>query len=246
MTTKDEALKLALEALEIQAYNSGDEKYTQAITAIKQALTDSALDRMAENARELGLDYEPAPVQQSRSDVEPVGWKWHRAPVKTSWGHDMVVADLAIDKDNTVSVYCERDQMAKVEAMFNSPAQPAPVQEPVAWMDGYRNIYSLEEKAAGCEDAVIPLVPAIQHWSDCAVHNEPAYPKGDCDCGSYTAPPNVATPPAAQRQWVGLTDEEILAALCIHVDESDDPDEWWSEIKEVRAIEAKLKEKNSD
>jgi hypothetical protein len=73
MTTKDEALKLALEALEIQAYNSGDEKYTQAITAIKQALTDSALDRMAENARELGLDYEPAPVQQSRSDVEPVG-----------------------------------------------------------------------------------------------------------------------------------------------------------------------------
>jgi hypothetical protein len=37
--TKDEALAmdLALEALEIQAYNSGDEKYTQAITAIKQA-----------------------------------------------------------------------------------------------------------------------------------------------------------------------------------------------------------------
>ena len=35
---KDEVLKLALEALEIQAYNSGDEKYTQAITAIKQAL----------------------------------------------------------------------------------------------------------------------------------------------------------------------------------------------------------------
>lgn len=65
----------------------------------------------------------------------------------------------------------------------------APVQEPVAWMDGYRNIYSLEEKAAGCEDAVIPLVPAIQHWSDCAVHNEPAYPKGDCDCGGYTTPP---------------------------------------------------------
>ena len=38
----------------------------------------------------------------------------------------MVVADLAIDKDNTVSVYCERDQTAKVEAMFNPAAQPAP------------------------------------------------------------------------------------------------------------------------
>jgi hypothetical protein len=79
-------------------------------------------------------------------------------------------------------------------------ALAAPVQEPVAWMDGYRNIYSLEEKAAGCEDAVIPLVPAIQHWSDCAVHNEPAYTKGDCDCGGYTIPP------AAQRQWVGTVD----------------------------------------
>jgi len=21
------------------------------------------------------------------------------------------------------------------------------------------------------------------HWSDCAVHNEPAYPRGECDCG---------------------------------------------------------------
>jgi hypothetical protein len=52
----------------------------------------------------------------------PVAWKWHQAPVKTSWGHDMVVADLAIDKDNTVSVYCERDQTTKVEAMFTSPA----------------------------------------------------------------------------------------------------------------------------
>jgi hypothetical protein len=56
---------------------------------------------------------------------ETVGWKWHQAPVKTSWGHEMVVADLAIDKDNTVSVYCERDQTAKVEAMLNPPAQPA-------------------------------------------------------------------------------------------------------------------------
>jgi hypothetical protein len=24
-----------------------------------------------------------------------------------------------------------------------------------------------------------------KHWSDCAVHSEPAYPKGECDCGGY-------------------------------------------------------------
>lgn len=46
-------------------------------------------------------------------------WVWMPAPIKTVWGHDMVVADLAIDKDHTVSVYCERDQTEKVEAMFN-------------------------------------------------------------------------------------------------------------------------------
>ena len=23
----------------------------------------------------------------------------------------------------------------------------------------------------------------MKHWSDCAVHNEPAYPAGECDCG---------------------------------------------------------------
>jgi hypothetical protein len=56
--TKDEALDLALEALEeLQP----DDAYpyslqSKAITAVKQA---RALDKKAENARELGLDYEP-------------------------------------------------------------------------------------------------------------------------------------------------------------------------------------------
>ena len=60
-----EALKLALEALE----DIGDEwgftsqrtvpKRKEAITAIKEALANEALDKMAENARELGLDYGP-------------------------------------------------------------------------------------------------------------------------------------------------------------------------------------------
>lgn len=25
----------------------------------------------------------------------------------------------------------------------------------------------------------------IEHYSSCAVYNEPAYPKGKCDCGGY-------------------------------------------------------------
>jgi hypothetical protein len=66
--TKDEALDLALEALEKsvatcfdrfaheQVMSRPEHFINQAITAIKQA---RALDKKAENARELGLDYEP-------------------------------------------------------------------------------------------------------------------------------------------------------------------------------------------
>jgi hypothetical protein len=63
--TKD-ALKLALEALETPwnaPYVDGCDlalgKKVKAITAIKETLANEALDKMAENARELGLDYEP-------------------------------------------------------------------------------------------------------------------------------------------------------------------------------------------
>jgi hypothetical protein len=64
---KDEALRLALKTLEY-AGPSWIEARQPAITAIKQALANEALDKMAENARELGLDYEPAqePVSQPK------------------------------------------------------------------------------------------------------------------------------------------------------------------------------------
>ena len=59
--TKDEALKLALEALEIEEAQTHypPQWLLKAITAIKEALAQDALDRKAENAKELGLDYEP-------------------------------------------------------------------------------------------------------------------------------------------------------------------------------------------
>ena len=61
--TKDEALKLALEALEgIHVGNMtpmAEINWNKAILAIKEALANEALEKKAENARELGLDYEP-------------------------------------------------------------------------------------------------------------------------------------------------------------------------------------------
>jgi nucleotide-binding universal stress UspA family protein len=61
--TKDEALKLALVAFgEIDWSNNSQwqsDRAKVAITAIKEAVANEALEKMAENARELGLDYEP-------------------------------------------------------------------------------------------------------------------------------------------------------------------------------------------
>jgi len=57
--TQTEALRLALEALE-KISMGGDPRWAdQAIIAIKAALANEALERKAENAKELGLDYEP-------------------------------------------------------------------------------------------------------------------------------------------------------------------------------------------
>lgn len=49
----------------------------------------------------------------------------------------------------------------------------------------------------------------------------------------------IHTPPAAQRQWVGLTDEEIEAIWYDHHDR-----EMGYAMRFARAIEAKLKDKN--
>ena len=65
MTPKQEAaLRLAREALK----ESHPEAYRHTITAIDEALADNALDKMADNARELGLDYEPAQQQEPVCD----------------------------------------------------------------------------------------------------------------------------------------------------------------------------------
>jgi hypothetical protein len=94
------------------------------------------------------------------------------------------------------------------------------------------------------------------HWSDCAVHNGPAYPAGECDCGA-TQPWNedewrknnwrcghgwlrgeqCEICNAPQREWIGLTDEEQQQAY----------EQWQNDGWGVfyNAIEAKLKERNS-
>jgi hypothetical protein len=162
------AVKLALVALEEWYFGcgAGSISHDDAVEAIKQALAQDALDKMADNARELGLDYETPPVQ------EPIGYftvngydMWEQiddTSGKPLYEHP--VAQTAVQEKcflcgervaSCTSDVCPksaqpavqegrdwslleatqeslREHMAEIKRL--KAAQPAPAQEPVAWM----------------------------------------------------------------------------------------------------------------
>jgi hypothetical protein len=196
---KDEALKLALEALEScdsnmdnidQRFNAG--KVESAITAIKQALA--------------------APVQEPLEYWNAVeGW----VKIDEVREHfDSVGCGTIYKTAGEGRVPLTAAQPAQQEFVSPGggyvpaiPAQPAPVQqEPVAWVREHE----------------LPLAPGDAFsWVETFVHKTPLY----------------TISPAAQRQWVGLTDEEI--------DKTHETQVWDARRSYARAIEAKLKEKNT-
>jgi hypothetical protein len=189
--TTERALDLALETLESIQAAYPCETVGKRITAIKQA---RALDKKAENARELGLDYEP--VQ------EPVAWAHKEGLEKIN--------------DFDASIYARGGFDDAVPLYTTPPAQPAPVQEPVAWVcygaPGKRDI--------DFEEADINKLPIGTQL--------------------YT------TPPAAKREWTGLTDEEIKSLEKLAIDPVD-ANNWgvFNRERFAELIEAKLKEKNT-
>jgi hypothetical protein len=46
---------------------------------------------------------------------------WQDAPTQTQWGHDMVAATVALGKDHSVDMYCERSKTAEAEALLKKP-----------------------------------------------------------------------------------------------------------------------------
>jgi hypothetical protein len=108
------------------------------------------------------------------------------------------------------------------------------------------------------------------HWSDCAVHNGPAYPAGECDCGvmndrqrleaivsvinKYLPPDGIhineamseiislvdPLPAQEQRPWVSLTDAEIDKTYWRR-----EPFRRPTQFEFARDIEQLLKEKNT-
>ena len=248
--TKDEelAMDLALEALEYiyeGANNQGPHtgiswrcvavKAEPAIKAIKQA---RALDKKAENARELGLDYEPADGTQ----VSKVWWDGEKLIAKPipledfylpasgctrSHPHENMNSmcelrtEIARLRNENERVHVENRRLIdRIEAIDVPLAQPAPVQEPVAtlWQHG----------ETGRTRITMP--------GDIT----------DCDARWFKAADLYTTPPAAQRQWVGLTVEEEDAAFEQSMAERPkDASNKETRRLYARAIEARLKELNT-
>jgi hypothetical protein len=239
---KNEALKLALEFIEANHFGGPDA--FELITAIKQAL---ALDKMAENARELGLDYEPAPVQ------EPVAWRTFDG----EGGYDYRTYDM---NEDYAKEWNERNPNHKgwVEPLYTTPPeQPEPVQEPVGVFVedddiGHVRLNPHLQLKLKDGDKLYTTPPTaqpapVQERTDYAVHLNHCnigecegvckYLDDDCPALKHAdmkAKWDRPTPPAAQRQWVGLTGEEILIMSQYDLEYA----------ALIGKVERKLKEKN--
>jgi hypothetical protein len=121
----------------------------------------------------------------------------------------------ALEWEESQTAYPSRMMTNAITAIKQALAQPAPVQEPVVW----RWSESKGERWFG--------------WTTDWSHHDKAKLMAFPIEYAYT------TPPAAQRQWVGLTDEEIEKA-CVPLGAA-----MLSFTEVARAIEAKLKEKNT-
>ncbi len=122
------ALKLALELM----HNRGDvgvDEWIAAEAAIKQVIAQHALDKKADNARELGLSYDDEPK---------IGCV----------NHDCDQCKAVPHFDHTAAASAALREAQNRSYQIAKAAQPAPVQEPVATLFGSLPVYDTTPPAA--------------------------------------------------------------------------------------------------
>jgi hypothetical protein len=242
--TKDEALKLALEALDTAAHglykatphfdtHKMIEQVEAAITAIKQALAAPVQEPVVLRPEDVHI--ETYSVRRGGFSIKPDnGVRLIHKPTGTvvrcnserSQHRNREVAWSELERLLTTppTALVQEHQINQLEkfkdhvlanadalgVVLDAPAQPAPVQDlPFGFSGGLVAIKTLLSRdPCAHANVAIEMIDEI-----------------------------LTTPPAAQRQWVGLTDKEAKTFWAF---------EWKGDrVAFIRAIEAKLKEKNA-
>jgi hypothetical protein len=198
------AVKQALEALEdaaslIEYECYGNTLQEKAITALQSIIAQHALDKKADNARELGLNYDTPLSSFVRSSDEAKA----------------EVMERVIDK-------ATEEQKAVIGCVNHDCDQCKAVQEPVA--------QDVQEKCrietVPAKGGLLPTPPAAQPVPVKTYHDGKPWP-------------------VAPKPWVGLTDEQIETIRQQPQHHKGEFDYKFDERSFARAIEAKLKEKNT-
>jgi hypothetical protein len=221
--TKDEALKLALEALEeadeIEFWN----KQKEAITAIKEALAQPEACHTCAEIHAV-LDADESEIIRNAQDGYPEG----RTP------HELTL----LERVTALCTYAAdwKRWCVKAEALAQ-PVQEPDISRPKE-SDYTSQVSYTRALEAYCDTLAQPAQEPFGHWHWEQPMTKPLqgwFVKGPSD-GKLNGVTGVAlyTTPQ-QHPWVGLTNDEISATSKGHIVRS----------TYARAIEAKLKEKNT-
>jgi hypothetical protein len=239
-----EAMKQALEAWQTSVYGSESHHKAMLIAmtnmaqAIEQAERQQALDKKAENARELGLSYEPVQDELAyRQAVSLATWLFkkhfaheeHYASGRVVWEPCDTTAGVISQIDNMVCGLVQPAATVK-ESLTVQPA--APVQEPVAHRYCCHSCFKASggvmlDRMIFCPECGNKRCPkASDHSFSCAGSNEP---------GQIGSIYSVSATVFVQKP---ATDEEMKRAKPVCAD-------FFSFRAGVRYAESKFKEKRS-